>query len=160
MLCPFALKAAQDFLNQLNVNLDVTTPDMRFSGVAAKNLRLRENSYIWLSLLCARQSSPNKSERITQMVSSSTIGNISWYISCSCRKHVARTQSQNRIGITTISRGDTNPVLGLSTSDTFPACAGDPPGYIPNCARGSQLGTTFGFVWRRLSSSYQGQPNV
>ena len=40
MVCPFALKAAQDCLNQLNVNLDGTTPDMTFSGVAAKNLRL------------------------------------------------------------------------------------------------------------------------
>ena len=40
MLWPFALKAAQDCLNQLNVNLDGTTPDMRFYGVAANNLRL------------------------------------------------------------------------------------------------------------------------
>ena len=42
MLWPFALKAAQDRMNQLNVNLAGTTPDMRFSGVAAKNLRLRD----------------------------------------------------------------------------------------------------------------------
>ena len=42
MLWPFALKAAQDRLNQLDVNLDGTTPDMRFSAVAAKNLRLRD----------------------------------------------------------------------------------------------------------------------
>ena len=42
MLWPFALKAAHDCLNQLNVNLDGTTPDMIFSGVAAKNLRLRD----------------------------------------------------------------------------------------------------------------------
>ena len=41
MLWPFSLKAAQDHINQLNVNLDGTTPDMRFSGVAAKNLILR-----------------------------------------------------------------------------------------------------------------------
>ena len=38
MLWPFALKAAQDWLNQLNVNLEGTTPDMRFSGVAAAAL--------------------------------------------------------------------------------------------------------------------------
>ena len=42
MVWPFALKAAQDRLNQLNVNLDGTTLDMRFSGVAAKNLILRD----------------------------------------------------------------------------------------------------------------------
>ena len=42
MLWPFALKAAQDRLNQINVNLDGKTPDMIFSGVAAKNLRLRD----------------------------------------------------------------------------------------------------------------------
>ena len=42
MLWPFALKAAQDRLNQLNVDLKGTTPDMRFSGVAAVNLRLRD----------------------------------------------------------------------------------------------------------------------
>jgi len=42
MLWPFALKAAQDRMNRLNVNLDGTTPDMRFSGVAANNLRLRD----------------------------------------------------------------------------------------------------------------------
>ena len=42
MLWPFALKAPQDRLNQLNVNLDSTTPDMRSSGVAANNLRLRD----------------------------------------------------------------------------------------------------------------------
>ena len=41
MLWPFALKAAQDCLNQLNVNLDGTTPYVIFSGVAAKNFRLR-----------------------------------------------------------------------------------------------------------------------
>ena len=41
MLCPFALKAAQDRLNQLNINLEGTTPDMIFSGVAAATLRLR-----------------------------------------------------------------------------------------------------------------------
>ena len=42
MLWPFALKAAQDCLNQLNVNLDGTTLYMRFSGVAANNLRLQD----------------------------------------------------------------------------------------------------------------------
>ena len=42
MLWPFALKAAQDRLNQINVNLDGKTPDMRFSGVAANNIRLRD----------------------------------------------------------------------------------------------------------------------
>ena len=42
MLWPFALKAAQYRLNQLNVNLDETNPDMIFSGVAAKNTRLRD----------------------------------------------------------------------------------------------------------------------
>ena len=42
MLWPFALKAAQDRLNQLNFNLYGTTPDIRFSGVAAKNLRLQD----------------------------------------------------------------------------------------------------------------------
>jgi hypothetical protein len=42
MLWPFALKAAQDRLNQLNVGLDGKTPDMRFSGVAAANLKLRD----------------------------------------------------------------------------------------------------------------------
>ena len=42
MLWPFSHKAVQDRLNQLNANLDSTNPDMRFSGVAAKNLRLRD----------------------------------------------------------------------------------------------------------------------
>ena len=42
MLWPFALKAAQDRINQLNVNLEGTTPDMRFSGVTAASLRLRD----------------------------------------------------------------------------------------------------------------------
>ena len=42
MLWPFALKAAQDRLNQLNIDLDGKTPDMKFSGVAAQALRLRD----------------------------------------------------------------------------------------------------------------------
>ena len=42
MLWPFALKAAQDRLNQLNMDLDGRTPDMKFSGVAAQSLRLRD----------------------------------------------------------------------------------------------------------------------
>ena len=42
MLWPFALKAAQDRLNQLNVKLDGRTPDMKYSGVAAASLRLRD----------------------------------------------------------------------------------------------------------------------
>ena len=40
MLWYFALKEAQDCLNQLNDNLKGTIPDMRFSGIAAMNLRL------------------------------------------------------------------------------------------------------------------------
>ncbi len=40
MLWPFALKAAQDRLNQLSVDLDGRTPDMVFSDVAAAVLRL------------------------------------------------------------------------------------------------------------------------
>ncbi len=42
MLWPFALKAAQDRLNQLNIGFDGRTPDMKFSGVAAQTLRLRD----------------------------------------------------------------------------------------------------------------------
>ena len=42
MLCPFALKAAQDSLKQLNVNFQDTNPDMRYSGVAAMTLCLRD----------------------------------------------------------------------------------------------------------------------
>ena len=42
MFWPFALKAAQDRLNQLNVGLDGKTPDMKFSGVASMSLRLRD----------------------------------------------------------------------------------------------------------------------
>src|SRR6056300_1274480 len=42
MLWPFALKAAQDRLNQLNIDLDGKTPDMKFSGVASMALRLRD----------------------------------------------------------------------------------------------------------------------
>ena len=42
MLWPFALKAAQDRMNQLNMDLDGRTPDMKFSGVAAHTLRLRD----------------------------------------------------------------------------------------------------------------------
>jgi len=42
MFWPFALKAAQDRLNQLNMSLDGRTPDMKFSGVAAQTLRLRD----------------------------------------------------------------------------------------------------------------------
>lgn len=42
ILWPFALKAAQDRLNQLNVGLDGKTPDMKFSGVAAMALSLRD----------------------------------------------------------------------------------------------------------------------
>ncbi|KAL7467574.1 hypothetical protein ACHAXS_007815 [Conticribra weissflogii] len=37
MLWPLALKVAQDQLNQLNVNLDGKTPDIKFSAVAAAN---------------------------------------------------------------------------------------------------------------------------
>ena len=42
ILWPFALKAAQDPLNQLNAKLQGTTPDMRYSWVAAMTLRLRD----------------------------------------------------------------------------------------------------------------------
>eukprot|EP00984_Skeletonema_dohrnii_P006299 scaffold2255_cov139-Skeletonema_dohrnii-CCMP3373.AAC.2 len=42
MLWPFALKSAQDRMNQINVDLSGRTPDMEFSGVAAANLRLRD----------------------------------------------------------------------------------------------------------------------
>ena len=42
MLWPFALKAAQDRLNQLNMNLDGKTPDMKFSGVAAHHIKLKD----------------------------------------------------------------------------------------------------------------------
>ena len=42
MLWPFALKAAQDRINQLNMNLDGKTPDMRFSGVAAHYINLKD----------------------------------------------------------------------------------------------------------------------
>jgi hypothetical protein len=38
MLWPFALKAAQDRLNQLNVDLHGKTPDMKFSGTAMPSL--------------------------------------------------------------------------------------------------------------------------
>jgi hypothetical protein len=37
-----ALKAAQERLNQLNVNLNGSMPDMRYSGVAALTLRLQD----------------------------------------------------------------------------------------------------------------------
>ena len=42
MLWPFSLKAAQDCLNQLNVNLQGKIPDKRYSGVAAMTLYLRD----------------------------------------------------------------------------------------------------------------------
>ena len=42
MLWPFALKAAQDRRNQLNVGLDGKTPDMKFSDVATKSFRLAD----------------------------------------------------------------------------------------------------------------------
>ena len=42
MLWPLALKAAQDRLNQLNVNLQGMTLDMQYSGVAALTVRLRD----------------------------------------------------------------------------------------------------------------------
>ncbi|KAL7457785.1 hypothetical protein ACHAXS_000408, partial [Conticribra weissflogii] len=42
ILWPLALKAAQDRLNQLNINLDGKTPEMLFSDVAAASLRLRD----------------------------------------------------------------------------------------------------------------------
>ncbi len=42
MLWPLALKAAQDRLNQLSLDLDGKTPDMKFSDVAAATLRLRD----------------------------------------------------------------------------------------------------------------------
>ena len=42
MLWPFALKSAQDYLNQLNVNLQGITPDMRYYEVEAMTLCLRE----------------------------------------------------------------------------------------------------------------------
>ena len=40
MLWPFALKAAQDRGNQLSIGLDEKTPDMKFSDLASKSLRL------------------------------------------------------------------------------------------------------------------------
>jgi len=42
MLWPYALKAAQDRINQLNIDLNGKTPDMKFSGVASTNLRMRD----------------------------------------------------------------------------------------------------------------------
>ena len=42
ILWSFTLKAEQDRLNQLNVNLQGTTLDMRYSGVAAMTLHLRD----------------------------------------------------------------------------------------------------------------------
>ena len=42
MLWPFALKAAADRRNQLHLDLDGNTPDMKFSDVAAKSLRLKD----------------------------------------------------------------------------------------------------------------------
>ena len=42
MLWPFALKAAQDRLNQPNVGLDGKIPDMKFFGIASMSLRLRD----------------------------------------------------------------------------------------------------------------------
>ncbi len=42
MLWPFALKAAQDCMNQLHVNLDGLTQEMAFSDVAAATLRLHD----------------------------------------------------------------------------------------------------------------------
>ena len=52
MLWPFALKAAQDRLNQLNIDLKGTTPDMRFSGVAAMVFSAQRFPYLWLPMLC------------------------------------------------------------------------------------------------------------
>ena len=42
MLWPFAIKAARDRMNELNFGIDGKTPDMRFSGVGVKSLRLRD----------------------------------------------------------------------------------------------------------------------
>ena len=42
MLWPFALKAAADRKNQLNMDLEGNTPDMKFSDVATKSLRLKD----------------------------------------------------------------------------------------------------------------------
>lgn len=42
MLWPFALKAAQDRHNQLNIDLQGKSPDMKFSGVAASTFRFRD----------------------------------------------------------------------------------------------------------------------
>ncbi len=42
MLWPFALRAAQDRMNQLTVSLKGTTPEMEFSDVASATLRLRD----------------------------------------------------------------------------------------------------------------------
>ena len=42
MLWPFSLKAAQERMNELNVCIGGKTPDMRFSGVGVKSLRLQD----------------------------------------------------------------------------------------------------------------------
>ena len=42
MIWPFAIKAAQGCLNQRNVNLQGTTPDMRYYGVTPVTLCLRK----------------------------------------------------------------------------------------------------------------------
>ena len=42
MFWTFALKAAQDRTNQLNIDLDGKTPDMKFSNVTTAGLRLRD----------------------------------------------------------------------------------------------------------------------
>ncbi|KAL7447611.1 hypothetical protein ACHAXS_000010 [Conticribra weissflogii] len=42
MLWPLALKAAQDRMNQLTVDLDSKTPEMKFSNVALATIHLRD----------------------------------------------------------------------------------------------------------------------
>ena len=42
MLWPIAFKAVQDRMGELNFGIDGKTPDMRFSGVGVKSLRLRD----------------------------------------------------------------------------------------------------------------------
>ena len=42
MLWPFALKAAQDRINQLNVDVNGETPDMKFSNVDGRSMKLQD----------------------------------------------------------------------------------------------------------------------
>ena len=79
MLWPFALKTAQDRINQLNIDLEGKTPDMKFSNVEGRSMKLKD----FHTFGCPCYVLDSRLQRRAEMGTSCKAWNLRWKVALS-----------------------------------------------------------------------------